>query len=295
MIWYNRLMKITRSTEKLTQIKTAGFVLKPNSPEIKSEYEVIKEHFINHGIDVLLEESSALMIGEKGLCLDQLSSQCDFLVSIGGDGTLISVVRRSFKYDIPVLGLHQGTLGFLTDIQLSELENFLDDMKSSKYRIDNRMMVQGSLNLSSFVAFNDIVISRKSISSMISLDAKIDGKPFNSYYGDGVIISTPTGSTAYNLSVGGPLVFPLTEAFIVTPVAPHSLTQRPLVLPADFEIEFTIKDSQGAVVIVDGQDIYEVDQHDTIKIEIASKKAKLIHRVERNYFEVLNEKLQWGN
>ena len=124
---------------------------------------------------------------------------------------------------------------------------------------------------------------------------QVDGKPFNSYYGDGVIISTPTGSTAYNLSVGGPVVYPLTEAFIVTPIAPHSLTQRPLVLPADFKIEFTITDDQGAMVIVDGQDIYEVNQNDTIQIEIASKKAKLIHRVQRNYFEVLNEKLQWGN
>ncbi len=288
-------MKITRSTEKLNSIKTAGFILKPNSPELKSEFELIKQHFIEANIAVILEENSANMINEEGLCLDELCSVCDFLVSIGGDGTLISVVRRSFKYDIPVLGIHQGTLGFLTDIQVDELENFLKSMQEGCYRIDNRMMIRGNANLRKFVAFNDIVISRKSISSMIRIDAKIDGKPFNTYYGDGVIISTPTGSTAYNLSLGGPLVFPLTEAFIVTPIAPHSLTQRPLVLPADFEIEFTISDNQGAVVIIDGQDIYEIEQNDSIKIEIASKKAKLIHRVERNYFEVLNEKLQWGN
>ena len=123
----------------------------------------------------------------------------------------------------------------------------------------------------------------------------IDGKSFNTYYGDGVIISTPTGSTAYNLSVGGPIVYPLTEAFIVTPVAPHSLTQRPLVMPADFEIEFKIMDNQGAVVIVDGQDIYEIEQNQSIKIKIANKKAKMLHRIQRNYFEVLNEKLRWGN
>ncbi len=288
-------MKITRSTEKLKSIKTAGFILKPNSPELKSEFHLIKQHFIDANISVLLEENSADMIDEEGLCLDELCSQCDFLVAVGGDGTLISVVRRSFKYDIPVLGIHQGTLGFLTDIQLSELESFLCSMKEGTYRIDNRMMIRGNANLKKFVAFNDIVISRKSISSMIRIDAKIDGKPFNSYYGDGLIISTPTGSTAYNLSLGGPVVFPLTEAFIVTPIAPHSLTQRPLVLPADFEIEFTVSDNQGAVVIIDGQDIYEIEQNDSIKIEIASKKAKLIHRVERNYFEVLNEKLQWGN
>jgi len=288
-------MKLTISNEKLKQIKTAGFILKPDSPEIKNEYEILKDYFKNENIEVLLEENSAKMINEEGFSLDILCQRSDFLVSVGGDGTLISVVRRSFKYHIPVLGIHQGTLGFLTDIRLSEVQNFLKLMFEHKYRIDHRMMIQGCINNKSFVAFNDIVISKKSISSMINIDAKIDGKPFNSYYGDGVIISSPTGSTAYNLSVGGPVVYPLTEAFIVTPVAPHSLTQRPLVLPADFKIEFTIADNQGAVVIVDGQDIYEIEKDESIKIEISDNKAKLIHRCQRNYFEVLNEKLRWGN
>jgi len=288
-------MKITTNNEKLKSIKKAGFILKPGANEILSEYEIIKLYFQKAGIEVILEANSASMINEEGICLDKLCKEVDFLVSIGGDGTLISVVRRSFDFDIPVLGINLGTLGFLTDIAFGEVERFLQLLKEDKYRIDSRMMIKGNANLRNFVAFNDIVISRNSISSMLKIDAKVDGKPFNSYYGDGVIISTPTGSTAYNLSVGGPVVYPLTEAFIVTPVAPHSLTQRPLVLPADFEIEFTITDNQGAVVIVDGQDIYEVDQNDSIKIQIASKKAKLIHRCKRNYFEVLNEKLQWGN
>lgn len=288
-------MRINEKTELLNNPTKAGIILKPSSPELKESYLKIKDMFTNVGIDVILESNSATMIKEKGISLNKLCKEVDFLVSVGGDGTLLSVVRKSFNYEKPVLGINLGTLGFLTDINMDELEKFLNDFKSNVYRIDNRMMVEGTLNLNSFVAFNDIVISRKSISSMISIDAKIDGKPFNSYYGDGVIVSTPSGSTAYNLSVGGPLVYPLTEAFIITPVAPHSLTQRPLVMPADFEIEFTITDNQGAVVIVDGQDIYEVEQNESIKIRIASKKAKMIHRVERNYFDVLNEKLRWGN
>jgi NAD+ kinase len=269
--------------------------LKPSSPELKETYLKIKELFEEANIDILLEDNSANMISLKGYSLEDLCHKVDFLISVGGDGTLLSVVRKSFKYDKPVLGINLGTLGFLTDINMDELSNFIKDFKRDIYKIDNRMMVEGSVNLNKFVAFNDIVISRKSISSMIKIAAKIDGKPFNTYFGDGVIISTPTGSTAYNLSVGGPIVYPLTEAFIVTPVAPHSLTQRPLVMPADFEIEFTISDNQGAVVIVDGQDIYEVEQNQSIKIKIANKKAKMIHRTQRNYFEVLNEKLRWGN
>ena len=288
-------MKITRSSEKLKLANNAGIILKPDSPEIKKEFLEIKKCLANHGIEVFLEKCSAKMLGEEGLALDELCKKVDFLVSVGGDGTLLSVVRKSFNYDVPVLGIHMGTLGFLTDIIYEEFSTFLTDFKSDNYRIDNRMLVECCVNDKCFVAFNDIVISRKTVSSMITIKAKIDGNYFNSYYGDGVIISTPTGSTAYNLSVGGPVVYPLTEAFIITPVAPHSLTQRPLVMPADIVIEFKITDPQGAVLLIDGQDTHEVENNAVIKVTIAQKKAKLIHRTKRNFFEVLNEKLGWGN
>ncbi len=288
-------MRIEINNELLSSNKSAGIILKPSSPELKDVYLKIRTLFEESNIELYLEDNSANMISLKGYSLDELCQKVDFLISVGGDGTLLSAVRKSFKYDKAVLGINLGTLGFLTDISMEQLPNFIKDFKNNIYKIDNRMMVEGSVNLNSFVAFNDIVISRKSISSMIRIEGKINGKDFNSYYGDGVIISTPTGSTAYNLSVGGPVVYPLTEAFIITPIAPHSLTQRPLVMPVDYEIEFKIIDNQGAVVIVDGQDIYEVEQNQSIKIKIANKKAKMIHRIQRDFFEVLNEKLRWGN
>ena len=288
-------MKLNKNLELLEFTNKAGIILRPSSPELEEVFNDIKSIFSKNNIQVFLEDNSANMIGKIGFTLDELCQKVDFLVSVGGDGTLLSVVRKSFNYNKPVLGINLGTLGFLTDISMDELENFLQDFKNNNYKIDNRMMIKGTINLNTFVAFNDIVISRKSISSMIKIDAKIDNKHFNSYYGDGVIISTPTGSTAYNLSVGGPIVYPLTEAFIITPIAPHSLTQRPLVMPADFQIEFIITDSQGAVVIVDGQDIYELEENETIKIKISNQNAKMIHRCQRNYFEVLSEKLRWGN
>ena len=289
-------MKITKSAKKLESIKIAGIILKPDSPEIKKDFLEIKKYFSVHNIELILEKKSAKMISEEnGLNLDELCKKVDFLVSIGGDGTLLSTVRNSFDFDKPVLGIHMGTLGFLTDIIFDELPTFLNDFKNDNYRIDNRMLVECSVNDKIFVAFNDIVISRRTVSSMIKIKAKIDGNAFNTYSGDGVIISTPTGSTAYNLSVGGPIVYPLTEAFIITPVAPHSLSQRPLVMPADIEIEFKITDKQGAVLLVDGQDTYEVEDQTVIKVTIANKKAKLIHRTKRNFFEVLDEKLGWGN
>jgi NAD+ kinase len=288
-------LKITTSSEKLHSIKKAGVFLRPDSPQIKENYHEIKKLFAKNGIELFLEKKSANMIDEEGKELSKLCEEVDFLLSIGGDGTLLSVARNTFRTGLPILGIHMGTLGFLTDIVYEKLPSFLEELTTNNYRIDNRMLVKCKVDDKTFVAFNDIVISRKTVSSMIKIKAKIDGISFNTYFGDGVIISTPTGSTAYNLSVGGPIVFPLTEAFIITPIASHSLTQRPLVMPADIEIEFKIKDKQGAVLLIDGQDTYEVEDETIIKVTIANKKAKLIHRNKRDFFKVLNEKLGWGD
>jgi len=143
------------------------------------------------------------------------------------------------------------------------------------------------------IAFNDIVLTRPSISKMIHLETFVDGRSFNTYFGDGVIIATPTGSTAYNLSAGGPVLFPQTEVFVLTPISPHSLTQRPVVLPGHYPIEVKTPD-ESALAIVDGQDIYEFGEGDSIEIHLAPESAHLIHRQDFDYFEVLKEKLSWG-
>mgnify|MGYP003452749478 FL=1 len=221
----------------------------------------------------------------------------DFLISLGGDGTLISLCRRSFAYNKPVLGIHAGQLGFLTDIQTDEISTFMDDFFKGNYRIDTRMMLDVSLHVNQkiekLVAFNDIVFSRSKISHMTTIKAYVDGVLFNSYYGDGLIVSTPTGSTAYNLSAGGPVVYPLTEALILTPISPHSLTQRPLVLPVDFVVSF--KSSDDTVIVVDGQETYKMSDVDFVSVKIAERGARLIHSLDRNYFDVLKKKLHWGN
>ena len=228
----------------------------------------------------------------------------DILISVGGDGTLLSLSRRSYRYNKPILGINAGNLGFLTDVKLDEIEEFIDKIFQGKYRIDHRMVLDVTLiskiSNKSLIAFNDIVLSRPSIEGMVNVDAYITSqksrmtkKHLNRYYGDGVIVSTPTGSTAYNLSAGGPIVYPLTEAIIVTPICPHSLTERPLVLPADFEISFESEDE--TIIVVDGQDIYNLKFFDAICIKIASKGVRMIHRMERNYFDVLKQKLHWGS
>ena len=288
-------MNFMLNNEVLEKTEIAGFILKPDALDIKDIYLEIKTMFESFGIKVLLEKKSAEQLNiNNGLDFDTLCLESDFLVTLGGDGTLISVARRGFKYQKAVMGINLGTLGFLTDIMPNEIDSFLKKFKKNDYRIDKRMMIKATINGDEIVAFNDVVISRNVVSGMIKLDAKVNNILFNKYYGDGLIVSTPTGSTAYNLSCNGPVVFPLTDAFIVTPISAHSLTQRPLVLPVDFKITFENADKEKAIVIIDGHDIYDLNPSDVITIEIASSKAQLIHRCERNYFDVLNKKLHWG-
>lgn len=288
------------SNQKLARIKTAGFILKPDAPEIKPLYEKIKAQFEAKGIAVLIGENSAKMIGFEGLPFERMCKKADFLVSLGGDGTLLSLVRRSYGFHKPVLGINAGTLGFLADITIDDVDNFLDQLLEGEYRIDNRMMMEGSIrtkegNKQPFFALNDVVLTRPVISKMVKINASIDGEWFNTYRGDGLIISTPTGSTAYNLAAGGPVIYPLTQAFIMTAISAHSLTnQRPLVVPADFTIELS-SPNEKVIAVIDGQDDYEMHEGDVLRIQGAKIGGKLLHRKERNYFAVLREKLSWGD
>ena len=288
------------SNQKLDQIKTAGFILKPNDPDIKGLYERIKGQFEARGISVLLASNSAKMIGEQGIKFKNMCEVSDFLVSLGGDGTLLSLVRRSYGYNKPVVGINAGNLGFLADITIDDVDNFLDQLLKGVYRIDDRMMIEGCVRtkdgeMKKFFAFNDVVITRPVVSKMANINAAIDGEWFNTYKGDGLIISTPTGSTAYNLAAGGPMMYPLTQAFILTPILAHSLSnQRPLVVPADFTIELS-SSKEKLIAVIDGQDNYEMHEGDILTIRGAVEGAKLLHRKERNYFSVLREKLKWGD
>ncbi len=279
------------------KINKVGVILRPSTPELKSSFYKLEKIFSKHGIEVYIDNISAGMIGVMGMEFKHLCKQCDALVTLGGDGTLIGAVRRSFIYDIPVLGIYAGNLGFLADVSMEELDTFVEKMARNEYRMDNRSILEASIIKNgekiTMYAFNDIVLTRPSISNMIHIETLVDGKAFNTYHGDGVIVSTPTGSTAYNLSAGGPVLFPLTHVFSLTPICPHSLTQRPVVLPGEFSIEMKTP-TNPALIIIDGQDMHELDTGESIYIQLATKTAKLIHREEFNYFDVLKEKLGWG-
>ena len=284
--------------KEIKNYSTAGFVLRPDTPELKDTFLKIKKQFEKFNIKVLIEKNSAktIKVG-SGIDFNDMCKESDFLVSLGGDGTLLSLIRRSYKFDKPVVGINAGNLGFLADVRINEVEDFLTQLKNGECRIDERMMIKVSIVNEPkevyFYAFNDVVVTRPIISKMATIEAFIEDDNFNTYIGDGLIISTPTGSTAYNLSAGGPVMYPLTKAFILTPICPHSLTQRPLVMPADFKISVKTPDKK-LLIVIDGQDSFELCENDELIIKGAKKSAKLLHRKQRDYFRVLREKLSWG-
>ncbi len=285
----------------LDALNTVGIVLRPDTPELKTYYYKVRSLFERYGIKCFIDTDSAKMIDEEdgaeefyALCI-----KSDLLVSIGGDGTLIAVVRKSFGFNKPILGINMGRLGFLTDIQKDEIETFIHKLMKKDYRIDKRMLIEaeitGPKKKKILNALNDVVVTRKQLAKMVSITASINKEPLNTYFGDGLIISTPTGSTAYNISCGGPIVYPFSQIFIITPICPHSLTQRPLVLPATFEMDLKINDKENGVVVLDGQDVIEITPQDTLTVRIAKEEAHLIHKHERDYFKILREKFSWGN
>lgn len=282
---------------KSINFNKVGIILRPNSPELKINYEKIKSTLNKHGIEVFIEKKSAQMISLEGVDFYDLCETSDFLITVGGDGTLISTARKSLKFNIPILGVHAGRLGFLSNVNLEGFDDFILEMLDGKFRIDERAILETTLNRGDKeekrYAFNDVVLTRSSVPQMIHIETLVDSKPFNTYYGDGVIVSTPTGSTAYNLSAGGPVMFPLTNVFALTPICPHSLTQRPVVLPGRYPIEMKTS-SEKALVIFDGQDTVELGLGESIGIKLASKMVNLIHKEDFNYFEILKDKLNWG-
>ncbi|MEO1953784.1 MAG: NAD(+)/NADH kinase [Campylobacterales bacterium] len=281
----------------MKNIKKVGVVLRPSTPELKSDFYKLKDIFEKHSIEVFIESISGGMIDVMGMDFESICKKCDILVTLGGDGTLISSVRRSFEYDIPVLGIHAGNLGFLADLSLDELDGFVKNIVKQNYRIEQRAILQATIETDEddliIYAFNDIVLTRPSISNMIHVETLVNSQSFNTYYGDGVIVSTPTGSTAYNLSAGGPVLFPLTNVFALTPISPHSLSQRAVVLPGEFPIEMKTPEEK-ALIIIDGQDMHELVKGKSIHIKLSSKKVQLVHKNEFNYFNTLKEKLGWG-
>jgi NAD+ kinase len=222
----------------------------------------------------------------------------DFFISLGGDGTLLDSITYVGEHEVPVLGINTGRLGFLATISREETEHALDSLFKGNYSIDQRTMLRLVSNPKLFdgtrFALNDFTIMKKDTSSMITVHVSVDGELLNSYWADGVIVSTPTGSTGYSLSCGGPLVFPESEGFVITPVSPHNLGARPIVVSDRSEITFRIEGRSKKFLVSLDSRFETVDETVKLKVRKEKFKAQLIQLPGQHYFKTLRQKLNWG-
>lgn len=266
-----------------------GVFLREKIPNIHSILESFHQEVQKGGYDFLYEKDNAYALA--GVEVEEMEQRCDFVISLGGDGTLISTLSK--LHTLPVLGVNAGRLGFLTGVRVDEFLEFLPKLIGGDYRVEEHTMLRVCLNQSLIsLCINEVLISKNTLSTMTQIEAKINQKPFNRYYCDGLIIATPTGSTAYNISAGGSVVYPYCKNILLTPLAPHSLTQRPMVLSDDMELEFEV--FEESKIIIDGQRVFPFLPSQTLKVSRNPQSAQLIYPKERDYFEVLREKFHWG-
>ena len=230
---------------------------------------------------------------------EHVADEADLVLVLGGDGTLLAVadIIGHSGHDVPILGVNFGSLGFLTEITRPELFTSLEAVLLGRAEHDVRMMLCGRTANTSRVALNDIVFTRTALSRMIDLEVTVGDQFVTSVRCDGLIIATPTGSTAYNLSAGGPIVHPSMDAIVLTPIAPHTLTQRPIVIPAEREVRIsTAADNGGAEIFLsfDGQHGFALRDREPVCVTRAARPIRLVRATHRNYFEVLRNKLKWG-
>ena len=291
----------------MSSIERIGIVLKPHQPEaLKTICELA----------VWLAERDIKMVGgpqiereriehQTGCSVEEvdpekLAGEVDLMLVLGGDGTMIGTARMIGDREIPVLGVNYGGLGYLTEFRIEELFSALEAILAGNYRLDRRVMLSVQLRRDDNPqmtnrVLNDVVINKSALARIIEIEAYLNGQFVNAFRADGLIVSTPTGSTAYNLSAGGPVIFPSMNAVVITPICPFTLSNRPIVVPDDAEIELILNTGKEEVALtLDGQVGFPLEMADRVVIKKSRTTFNLIQPSNRNYFDVLRDKLRWG-
>jgi NAD+ kinase len=282
--------------------RTVGIVSRPRQEDVAAVAPKLIEWLESRGLSVLYDkETAACLVGSGRECSrEDLTARVDLVIVLGGDGTLLATARAFRDSTVPVLPINLGGLGFLTSVKLDELYLILEEVLQGRNRVSERSMLEAHITRAGKVmarhrALNDAVLNKGALARIIDLDLVVNGEFVCSYKADGLIISTPTGSTAYSLAAGGPIVYPQVPAFVVTPICPHTLTNRPLVIPETSNIEITFRSDDAQVYLtLDGQVGVELEPADRIAIAKSSNPLRLVRPARNTYFEILRNKLKWG-
>jgi NAD+ kinase len=283
------------------EIRRVGICVKPEQPQLAELLRALEKWLVERGLEALPDPESGRSTEAPGRPRSELAGRADLVVVLGGDGTLLAVARAIGDRDVPILGVNLGTLGFLAEIARDELFAALEAVLAGRFRIEERMRLdvsveRGGGSLGRYLALNDAVVSNTALSRMVHLEMRADGAAVTTYHADGLIVATPTGSTAYSLSAGGPLLYPTMGALVLTPISAHTLTHRPLVLPGSCEVQVRVSDTRGGRVhlTVDGQVGRELERGDLVTVRRAARPARLLVDPARSRFDVMRAKLRWG-
>jgi NAD+ kinase len=283
-------------------IRSAGIVCKPIKDIVSSVVPPLVEWLREHKIEVVMDRETQACVGLEGPALSRhaLGEKIEILIVMGGDGTLLSAARALGSHRVPILAVNLGGLGFLTSVTLDELYPLLEQVLAGKHRTSERMMLDAEIVRDGRVterqcALNDAVANKAALARMLDFDVIVNGNAVGRYRADGIIVATPTGSTAYSLAAGGPIVDPDLDAFIITPICPHMLTNRPLVIPDTAKIELDFAPAEEPVyVTLDGQIGFQLKAGDRVGITKSSSRVTLVRPPSKTYFEVLRSKLRWS-
>jgi NAD+ kinase len=286
---------------RVPNLNKVAVVAKLHAKEAKSVVRTLARWLRERGIEAVFESALARKAnGVESFTLDKMPRELDMFIVLGGDGTLLSVARALGSRQVPILGVNLGSLGFLTDVALKNLYSTLESILKGEVEIDSRMMLEVDLvrkgeNAASETVLNDVVITKGAIARIIEVGVEVDQQFVAIIRADGLIVSTPTGSTAYSLAAGGPILHPKLDAMILTPICPHTLTYRPVVISDRVEIELTLRGTPGEVYVTfDGQRSELLQPGDVVRVRKSRYSVKLVSLPEKNYFQVLRHKLRWA-
>jgi len=291
----------------MSSIKRIGIVLKPHQPDALKTICQLVAWLAERDITLIggpeiererIEHQTGCAVQQVET--DKLAGEVDLMLVLGGDGTMIATARLIGDQEVPVLGINYGGLGYLAEFRIEELFSALESILSGNYRLDRRVMLavelrRGNDPPKTSRVLNDVVINKSALARIIEIETYFDHYFVNAFRSDGLIVSTPTGSTAYNLSAGGPVIFPSMNAVVITPICPFTLSNRPIVVPDNAEIELLLKtDNEEVALTLDGQVGFPMEVEDRVVIRKSGTTFNIIQPSNRNYFDVLRNKLRWG-
>ena len=283
-----------------THIGITANVSKPNAREVLTQ---LRSHLLRCDLKVSVEEECAALLDdpslERGLSQRELASEVDLLIVLGGDGTILRAVRRTIGISVPIMGINIGTLGFLTCGTQEELNRVGEWIRRDYFELSTRSLLKATVaqvgeEQATYFGLNEVTVCRENVSRLIQLETHVNDQFLNHYNADGLIISTPTGSTAYSLSAGGPIIDPESGVFVITPICPHAMSNRSMVVRNDAKIEVTPVETRDQVVLtLDGRSVHRVQPHSRIRIEKASHQVELAFLPEQSFYRTLRHKLRW--